>query len=306
MQPVTAPGRPADHGASHGAYRWAWAACGLVAVAALAIPGTYLLTTWRTTGPWARQVSVTVRTVTVTQPVTSLDVNSYGGQVRVTAGPVSQVQVTERITYDPSAGGGPAAAESVSGGRLSLSDPACANVDCNVDFTVTVPSAVSVSVDTQGGPAFISAVSGAAGTTVSSDGGLVQITQVSGPLTVSSGGGPVTMNNVTGPLHADTGGGVLIARGVTAATASISTGGGAAVVAFTAAPDAVTLNTDGGPATLRVPGGPYAVSADSEGGPEIIGIATDPAARATLKVMSGGGPILLGPATGTGTASEPG
>jgi hypothetical protein len=106
------------------------------------------------------------------------------------------------------------------------------------------------------------------------------------------------MNEVTGPLRADTGGGVLSARGVTATTASLSTGGGPAQVTFAAAPDTVTISTDGGPATLRLPGGPYALTADSEGGPELIGIATDPAARASVKVTSGGGPILLAPTAG--------
>ena len=57
----------------------------------------------------------------------------------------------------------------------------------------------------------------------------------------------------------------------------------------------MTVSTDGGPAILRVPGGPYALTADSDGGPELIGIATDPAARASIKVTSGGGPILVGP-----------
>jgi hypothetical protein len=287
MHPVAVPGRPAQ--------RWAWGVSGLVAAAALAIPGTYLATMAGVRGSWALQATVTVRTVTVPQPVGRLSVHSYGGRVQVMAGPVSHVQVTERITYEPAAGAPPAVAESVAGGRLSLGDPACAKANCNVDFTVTVPSAVSVAVDTQGGPAVIA---GTTGTTVTSDGGAVQVRQVTGPLTVSTDGGPLIMNEVTGPLRADTGGGVLSARGVTATTASLSTGGGPAQVTFAAAPDTVTISTDGGPATLRLPGGPYALSADSEGGPELIGIATDPAARASIKVTSGGGPILLAPTAG--------
>jgi hypothetical protein len=57
----------------------------------------------------------------------------------------------------------------------------------------------------------------------------------------------------------------------------------------------VRLYTDGGPATLRVPGGPYALTADSDGGPELIGIATDPAARPSIAISSGGGPLQLEP-----------
>jgi hypothetical protein len=286
MHPLAAPGRPA--------YRWAWGVSGLVAAAALAIPGTYLITMADRPAPWA-PLAVTVRTVTIPQPVGRLSVHSYGGRVQVMTGPVSHVQVTERITYEPPAGAPPAVTESVAGGRLSLDDAACVKVSCNVDFTVTVPSAVSVAVDTQGGSAVIA---GAAGTTVTSEGGAVQVTRVTGPLTVSTDGGPLIMNEVTGPLRADSGGGTLAARGVTAATASLSTGGGPAQVTFAVAPDTVTVSTDGGPATLRLPGGPYALTADSEGGPELIGIATDPAARASIKITSGGGPILVAPAAG--------
>jgi len=279
--------------------RWAWGLSGLAVTAALAVPGTYLITMVQVSSIQARPVAIATRTVTVPQPVISLSVQSYGGQVRVTAGTVSRVQVTERIVYDPQAGGPPAVAESVSGGRLSLGEPACAGADCVVDFTVTVPSAVGVTVDTQGGPV---AVSGVADTTVDSGGGPVRITQVTGPLTVRTGGGPLILNEVAGPLRADTSGGTLAAQGITAVTAILSTGGGPAQVAFSAAPDSVTISTGGGPATLRVPGGPYRLTADSDGGPEIIGIATDPAARVSIEVTSGGGPILVAPASGSGGA----
>jgi hypothetical protein len=86
-----------------------------------------------------------------------------------------------------------------------------------------------------------------------------------------------------------------VARGITAATAIVSTGGGPAQVTFSTAPRTVRLYTDGGPATLRVPGGPYALTANSDGGPELIGIATDPAARPSITISSGGGPLQLEP-----------
>jgi hypothetical protein len=236
---------------------------------------------------------VTSSRLTVPQPVTSVIVHSYGGQVQVTAGPVRRVQATARISYARQDGTPPAMTESVSAGRLSLGDPACQNADCYADFTVSVPAGTTVTVDTQGGPADISGVAAA---TVDSGGGLARITQVSGPLTVSTGGGPLMLTEVTGPLRADTSGGNLVARGITAATASISTGGGPAQVTFSAPPHAVRLYTDGGPAMLRVPGGPYALTANSDGGPELIGIATDPAAHPSITISSGGGPLQIEPA----------
>jgi hypothetical protein len=275
-----------------GSGRWIWGLSGLAAAAALAIPGTTLITLGGV--PWYQPapLHVTVRNLTVPQSVTSLMVHDYGGQVRVTAGPAGRVQVTETISYDQRAGGVPAVTEAVSGGRLNLGDPACQSADCEVDFAVTVPAAVTAAVSTQGGPA---AVSGIAAASVDSDGGAVQITQVGGPLTVSTGGGPLTLNGVTGPLRIDTSGGTLVAQGISAATATVSTGGGPAQVTFSAAPRSVTVSTDGGPATVRVPGGPYALTADSAGGPELIGIVTDPAARVTLRISSGGGPLQVEP-----------
>ncbi|HET9968480.1 MAG TPA: hypothetical protein VFQ68_09595 [Streptosporangiaceae bacterium] len=284
--------------------RWAWGLSGLAAAAALAIPGTYLITMPGASGSgglFGHRQHVTVRTVSVPQPVTSLAVHDFGGQVRVTAGPVSRVQITERISYDQ-ADAPPPVAESVAGGRLTLSDPACGGSGCDVGFTVTVQSSVSVTVGTQGGPAF---VSGVARASVDSAGGPVGIADIAGPLTVSTGGGPLTINRVAGPLRAGTEGGTLFARGITASTASVDTGGGPAQVAFSAAPEAVTVGTEGGPAIVRVPGGPYALTADSDGGPELIQIATDPAARRSLRITSGGGPLQVEPAAGTGGIQPP-
>jgi hypothetical protein len=298
--------------------RWVWALSGLVTAVALAIPGARLIT--MTGSPSNVQVqpqAIMIRTLTVPQPVTSLTVQSYGGQVQVTAGPVSRVHVTETIMYDspggvvsavpgPASGGGlsqdnqpdgvPAVPESVSGGRLSLGDPVCVSLDCAVSFAVTVPSDVAVTVATQGGGPVT--VSGVAGADLNSDGGPVRATRISGPLTVTTGGGPLTVNGLTGPLRADTDGGTLIARDVAAVTATVTTGGGTAQVAFSAAPVSVTVNTAGGPVLLTVPGGPYALTADSGGGPQQVGIATDPGARASITVTSGGGPLQIEPVSG--------
>jgi hypothetical protein len=299
--------------------RWVWAVSGVVTAVALAVPGARLVT--GAGGPSNVQVqpqATAIRTVTVPQPVTSLTVRTYGGAVQVTAVPVSRVHVTETIVYDspggvvsavpePASGGGlsqdsqaggvPAVALSVSGGRLTLSDPACASSDCSVNFAVTVPPDVTVTVSTQGDPV---TVSGTAGADLNSDGGPVRATRIGGPLTVATGGGPLTVTGLTGPLRADTDGGTLIARGIAAASATVTTGGGPAQIAFSAAPSAVTVSTDGGPALLTVPGGPYALSADSGGGPQQVGIATDPHARSSLAINSGGGPLVIEPPADSG------
>jgi hypothetical protein len=312
--------------------RWVWGLSGLVTAVVLAVPGTRLITA--DGGPWSvhglSTPDAVVRTVTVPQPVTRLDLQSYGAPARVESGPVSRVHVTEFISYNKQNGGPPAVVESVSGGRLTLADPVCNTADCAVSFAVTVPSGVNVTMATGGGSA---AVSGAAGAQVDSGGGPVTATGIHGPFTataeggsvtvsgaagaqVDSGGGPVTATGIhgpftattdggslqlealTGPLRADTGGGPLLGQDVAAATVDASTDGGSARIDFAAAPDTVRVSTGGGPAALALPGGPYDLNAASDGGPQSVTIATDPAARRSVTVTSGGGSLDVGPAAG--------
>jgi hypothetical protein len=271
--------------------RWIWGLSGLVTAAALAIPGARLITSpGNEDNISAVPQQVVTRTETVPQPVTSLVVQSYGGQVQVTSAQVARVNVTETISYDQGADSPSLVTQSVSGGRLSLSDPACTHSDCNVDFDVTVPADVTVTASTGGGQL---TVSGTAGANLASDGGQVLATLIRGPLTVNTGGGPLSLRAVSGPLRAETDGGTLIAQDIAAATATMTTGGGPAMVTFATAPEKVSVITDGGSATLAVPGGPYNLTANSEGGPQSVRIATDPTALPSITVYSGGGPLRV-------------
>ena len=266
MRAVAGPGRWSSA-------RWVWGLSGLVTAAVLGVPLAHLITgVGDPQGAWPQ--NVVTRTETVPQPVTSVVVDSYGGQVQVASGPVSRVQVTETIMYDQQVRL-PAVVQAVSDGRLALSSRACASTGCSVDFRMTVPPGVTATVSTGGGPATVSGTAGA---------------------NVDSGGGPTRATQIGGPLTVVTDGGTLIARDIAAATATVVTGGGDATVVFSAAPKSVKLSTGGGTAVLAVPGGPYAVTADSGGGPESLAIASNPAARPTLTVSSGGGPLRIEPA----------
>ena len=277
---------------------------------------------------------VVPRTVTIAAPVTQLSVQSYGGPVQIVAAAVSHVRVSEAISTDGPAGPVAAVQQSMSGGRLSLSDPACASSGCRVAFAITVPPGVTVTASTGGA---VLEVSGVAGAVLDSGGGPVQAGQIDGPLTVTSEGGAVTLGiaaqlsgiapspgsgplslpssaaipsaagplspsptsagaaGVTGPLTVDTGGGPLIAGGITSATATVSTDGGLARIGFAAPPRRVQVRTGGGPAVLTVPGGPYALTSSGGTGPQQVGIATDPAAGRSLTVSTAGGPLMIQP-----------
>jgi len=274
--------------------RRVWGASGLATVLALAVPGAWLITTAGTSQNGA-VTAFPSRTITVTQHVTSLNVQSYGAPVRVAARPGYPVQVTETIMFNRQNGGPPAVTQSVSGGRLTLAAPSCADSGCSVGFEVTVPAGVTVTAASEGGPV---TVSGTAGANLDSGSGPVRATGIDGPLTVTSEGGGVIVDGLTGPLHVDTGSGTLLAQGVAAATATVITDGGEARISFATAPDAVLVSTGSGAATLVMPGGPYALTADSGGGPQQVGIATDPAASRSINVSTDGGPLQIIPNAG--------
>jgi hypothetical protein len=270
--------------------RWVWGLIGLVTAGALAIPGARLITFAVVSQSAPPQPAMT-RTVTVPQPVTSLNVQSYGMPVRVTGAPVRRVEITETIEYDPQQGP-PAVTQSVSGGRLTLADPECGTSDCGVAFSVTVPRNVYVTVVTEGARVI---VSGTAGANLDSGGAPVQATAIHGPLIVSTGGDNLVLDGLTGSLDADTGGGNLWAADVDAATATVITSGGDARIAFAAPVNTLIVSTDGGVATMAVPGGPYALTTDGEGGDETVGIPVSSTARHSITVTSGGGPLVIVP-----------
>jgi hypothetical protein len=276
--------------------RWAWVLCGLVTAAALAVAGTWIIVSAGVrpvpdralTAQPPRQITARIltRTVTVPQRVTSLNVQGYSpGLIQVQAAPVTHVQITETIIWSASP---PAVVQSVSDGRLSLADPACANGNCSVSFLVKVPSGVTVTA--AGGPL---AISGTSGANLDSEGAPVSAINIHGPLIVSTHGGPLQINGLTGSLRADTGGGPLVADRVTAATAVVTTGRGPAQMAFSAAPTSVTVSTGGGLAELSVPGGPYALNTNSDGSAQTIGIATSSAAHRSINITTGGGPLII-------------
>jgi hypothetical protein len=276
--------------------RLLWGLSGLASIAGLAVLIAHLI--FSAGVSWHNPYVQSTRKFTVGGSITGVTVQSYGDPVRVTSGNVREVHVTELLDYDPRNGGAPPLEQTVSHGRLTLSDPACGNTgdySCDVTYAVTVPAGVSATVQSYGGDV---TVSGTAGADVDSYGGSVTATQINGPLTASTGGSDLRVNGLTGPLSADTYGGTLTAYGIASSTVTATTEGGDTRMVFTAAPDTVMVSTDGGSATLRVPGGPYALTTSDDQGGAWVRIPTSPAARRLITVNTGGGPILIGPLPG--------
>jgi hypothetical protein len=371
MRSLTASGgRPASpaHDASSGngsgtAFdpgpgRWIWGLTGLIAVIGLAVPGTRLIVNAGDPGNYSNGQALqatTTKTVTITQPVTSLSVESYGAPIQVTARPVHRVMVTETISYgkgadsapkggrgplpdsdpkggrgplpdrapkggsdplpgsdpkggsdplpgsDPKGGGAPAVTAAVSDGRLTLAAPACATSGCSVGFTVTVPSGVAVTAESDNGPV---TVSGTADTDLDSGGGPVSATNITGSLTVTSENGNITATGANG-ANIDSGGGAVIATringpltvtsengNITAAGAQgamLNSGGGA--VDVTSITGSLTVTSENGDVVMNDPAG--------QPGTGAVG-GSRPTSTATLNrvvIMTGGGNARLAFAT---------
>lgn len=301
MRAVTWPGR------------MIWGISGVATVAALAIPGAHLLTRSWDQGSFHQYEATVTRTTTLSQSVTSVNVQSYGGWVQVTGAAVSHVTVTE--TADVPDQDTPPVAATIRDGRLSVGGPACGTWENCVGFTVTVPRNVAVTVASQGGAV---AVSGVAAVNLSSDGGYMAVSRVVGPVTVTTGGGPLNLTDVTGPLQADTGSGSLVASGLTARTATITTQGGPAQL--TGSIGALGVYTDGGSADVTLSTAPSAVTIDAGGGPVMLavpdavttpkvtvstegGFARISGSIGALDANTGGGPAVVGLSTAPDTVT---
>jgi hypothetical protein len=299
-----APDRPAARG------RWIWTVTGLATVGLLAWPVVLLITSAGNSGQgdFVTAAPTVTRTVTVTQPVASLSVESYGAPIQVTAGPVHHITVTEAIQY-AGPGSAPTVTAAVFDRKLTLAAPACETTGCSVGFTVTVPPGVAVTaesddggiavagvaganLDSGGGPVQASHIDGpltissedggitvsdvtAPGVNLDSGGGPIQVGRIDGPLTVASEDGGITVNGLTGDLNADTGGGP-IAGDLSSGRASVLSEDGSVALTFASAPGYVFVDTGGGPAQLTFDQPPAAVMISTENGSASVAVPGGP------------------------------
>ena len=280
MRTLTAQERPPATNRPSRRGRWIWTVSGLATVALLAWPVLTLISRAGDGGgeDFVNASPVMTTTVTVTQPVTSLNVESYGGPIQVTAGPVHHITVTEAISY-PGPGQAPTVTAAVSDRELTLAAPACADTGCSVGFTVTVPAGVAVTAESEDGGI---AVTGVAGANLDSGGGPVQASHIDGPLSVSSEDGGITVSDVSDPggVNLDSGGGPVQASHIDGPLTVASEDGGITVSDVTA--PAVNLDSGGGPIQVGRMHAPLTLTSE-DGGVTVNGLTGD------LNADTGGG-----------------
>ena len=285
MQPITAsPQRPQ---ATRG--RWIWVLTGTMTIVAIGtLGGLGIARAERGSNGPVPSFVVPVRTITVTQPVTALNVESYGAPIKVTTVPRGPVRIAEQIVYQETP---PVVTDTVAHGLLRLAAPACAQNNCSVAFSVTVPSGVTVTAAGDGGGV---TVVGTGAADIDSGGGPVYAANIGGPLTVNSEDGGVTATNAAS-ADLNSGGGPVTAAGITGKLTVNSEDGGVTVSRVSTA----TIDSGGGPVYAASVRGALSVSSE-DGGVTVSG------AGAT-EIDSGGGPVTVSTINGSlGVRSEDG
>jgi hypothetical protein len=207
--------------------------------------------------------------------VQHLDIDAAGG-VTIEASPAGSqaVTVTRRVVRGLRT---PSYSEAVVGDTLRIrSDcPVFADYHCFVSYSIHVPAATSVVVDTSGSS--------------------VHVHDLTGDLDIGSSGGGVEVARVSGTLKLDSSGGGVRATGVSSKVVDADSSGGGVFLSFVAPPDSVKASSSGGSAVVEVPHDETSYRADvsSSGGSRQLDVKTDPDSTHVIEIDSSGGSARL-------------
>ncbi|MFY9929486.1 MAG: DUF4097 family beta strand repeat-containing protein [Streptosporangiaceae bacterium] len=163
---------------------------------------------------------------------------------------------------------------------------------CQLSANLAVPAGTGVNLSSQGGDMTVSGVSGDA--TLSSAGGNVTVSGGGGIADVSTSGGDLTASNLGGIAKFSTGGGNVTGNDLAAPATTINSSGGDVTLVYTKVPDRVNVSSAGGNITVLLPPGStrYDIS-DSTGGGDYTASVPAGSSSHTITVNSAGGDITI-------------
>lgn len=210
-------------------------------------------------------------TYQVTQMVTQVVVRDAAGNVHVaTRSGGDGISVTEARSFR---GSPPASTHSVSGGTLTLTYT-CPSSDCGIDYTVTVPADLPVTVDASAGDVTLTGLSGAV--QVQADAGAVALTDLSGPVRVRADAGEIR------------------GTGLGSRQATLTDSAGSVTLAFTAAPTSLAVQAKAGDVKVTVPGSEsYAATATASAGQTRVTVPTSPGSSHVIRAASDAGNVSI-------------
>jgi len=196
--------------------------------------------------------------------------------------------------------------DSTSGSVLSV-NTACGG-QCALDYTITVPSTLTVTghldsgrLDLSGiGTATLETTSGsvlvhdAAGdVNAGSDSGRLTVANVNGRLNLKSQSGSAEVDGVTGATTISTDSGSVRAHGLSGTETSVRTVSGSVSLDLTAAQD-LTAQTDSGSLRISLPNGSYRLTQSTDSGHVSIGVPVDNVnGKYTLRLKTESGSITV-------------
>ncbi|AZQ72637.1 DUF4097 family beta strand repeat-containing protein [Streptomyces abikoensis] len=189
-------------------------------------------------------------TAEVNGDVSAINLKDSGGVITVRPGRDKGVKIERTVHYS---GDRPHPDQSVDGGVLSF-DQGCS--DCFVDYTLTVPAATNVKIDTSGGTV---KVQGVAKVDVQASAASVSVADVPGPVKVRGASGSVRLDALRGSVDVKTASGSINGTALRSADVVSRSTSGETRLVFATAPTSVKARTTGADLTLELPDGPYRV-----------------------------------------------
>lgn len=211
---------------------------------------------------------------TFTEPIATIEIDSDAGSVRIEGTNTEETVVIASLRRGLRA---PSHTETLIGDRLVLDSgcPTLLTSLCNVSYTLRVPADVAI--------------------VVTSSGGGVRVSDLTGPVDISSSGGGIRATRTSGPLRLRSSGGGITGEALASVDVDASSSGGGVRLAFASAPSAVVVDSSGGGVTVELPNTPetYRLEATSSGGGVSTSVRSDPASTRVIDVHSSGGGVTV-------------
>lgn len=145
--------------------------------------------------------------------------------------------------------------------------------ECKVDFVVRVPDGVAVEVTTEGGT--------------------VQASGLTGPVRLTTAAGDVNADNLSGDVFLRSEAGSINGSALRGKNVEASVDAGDLSLTFAAVPAAVTAVADAGDITLALAPGPYRVQVQADNGEPQISVTNDQSAPSSVTARAGAGSVTV-------------
>jgi hypothetical protein len=196
------------------------------------------------------------------------------GDVTLRPGPSGQITVRRYLQWS---NGKPVISERWDGRTLRLKQACPTGLfsgNCNVEYTLTVPSSVSV--------------------TASTESGNVTVTDVTGRLDLFSASGDLAASGTSGPVSARTSSGNVTVTGARSSDVTAKTSSGDVELAFSGVPARADGESASGNIMVSVPPrARYNVQADTSAGNRTVTVAADPASPRVIIAHSSSGDVTV-------------